>query len=162
VWCKQPPRLTLRARRTGPIDRCSNVESDLDDAIVLRIDADLASAISAEASVDDIRPAPSVRGTDLATAGAVVSVLLGVGADLSTVIVSRAYLTTFAGELLRRVRDRQSDSRGELKIQLSSPLGSMNVDVRASDASTLAEALRRLADVSDAISPPNLPKQNDR
>jgi hypothetical protein len=124
-------------------------------ALVVRLNEDLGRTLLADSEPTQLRLAPSVRGVDLAGAGAVILLVAGHAADFVTLMLAREHVNTFAARLSSILHRRSGrDGSGRLKVSLRSPTGQMSVDLRTSDPSRLADALRALAEVSETTTPP--------
>jgi hypothetical protein len=123
-------------------------------ALVVRLNEDLGRTLLANSEPTQLRLAPSVRGVDLASTGAVILVVAGHAADFVTLMLAREHINTFAARLSSILHRRSGrDGAGRLKVSLRSPTGQMSVDLSTSDPSRLADALRALAEVSETTTP---------
>ncbi|MGL5826307.1 MAG: hypothetical protein ACRCYU_16065 [Nocardioides sp.] len=119
------------------------------EVVVVRLDGGIARDILAESRPAELRLAPSVRGADLAEAGAAILMIVGSSADVLTLILAKGEINRFATRFLAAVRGRATH-RNELTLRLQTGETRLNVDLSAPNAEAIADALRVLAGLAAA------------
>jgi len=129
-------------------------EDRFDDGIIVRLNADMGRELLKGSPRDHLRPAPSVRGVDLAQVGSIITILLGDGASLVTLILAKEQIASFANNIIRLIHGDVSDRGKErLRIDLSSETERISLDLETTDSSKLARVLRELANITDPALP---------
>lgn len=119
------------------------------DHLLVQVDRGLGEQLLDAADESGVRPAASVRGSDLLTLGAIAIAIAGTSADVITLIVERHRIVDFAGSFLRRAMgSARAEGSERLSAEISTPTMKLAVTLDGT-GDELAEVLRKLAELTE-------------
>jgi hypothetical protein len=115
------------------------------ESVQVRIDSELAAKLVDPAAPEVLRPAPGVRGSDLAELASGLLIASSAAANMTTLILAKDQVAAFAQKLLAAMKG------GRNSVELSAKVNGTKATVKISTSDPEVEVVRAIQALVDSL-----------